>query len=152
MDTVTYPEPAVAAYLEQHFVPVKLNLAEAPEAEQARPLVPLWTPTLVVSDGRGREVHREIGWLPPADFLPMLKLAHAKGLSATGRGNEALAVAERAVEEHPAGAFAAELLYWRAVFAYRVSRAPHDLHGNWEALRQAFPDSTWATRASFPHE
>ncbi len=152
MDTVTYPEPAVAQYVEQHFVPVKLNLADEAHAAQARQLVPLWTPTLVMTDGRGREVHREIGWLPPDDFLPMLKLAHAKGLAATARGDEALAVAASAVEQHPRGVFAPELMYWRALLAYRVSRDHHDLDRYWDELRRAFPASTWATRASFPHE
>ncbi len=152
MDTVVYPQPAVSEYVERHFVPIKLNLSDDAEAAQARELVPLWTPTFIIGDGRGREVHREIGYLPAEDFLPMLTLARAKGLFATARGDEAVQVLDEAIERYQQGGFAAELLYWRALVGYSVTHEREQLQHYWGRLRQAFPDSTWTVRCSFPRE
>ena len=152
MDTVVYPQPAVSKYVDSHFVPVKLNLAEREDAAQARELVPLWTPTFAIADGRAREVHREIGYLPADDFLPMLTLARAKGLFATGQGDEAVRVLGEAVERYTSGYFAPEILYWRALVGYNVTHDREQLHHYWGLLREAFPDSTWTVRASFPRD
>lgn len=152
MDTVVYPQPAVSAFVDAHFAPVKLNLGEAAEAAQARELVPLWTPTFVITDGRGREVHREIGYLPADDFLPMLTLAYAKGLFATARGDEAVRVLDEAVERYREGHFAPEILYWRALVGYNVTHDREQLHGYWGRLREQFPGSTWAVRSDFPRD
>jgi hypothetical protein len=152
MDTVTYPDAAVAEYVDAHFVPVKLNLAEQAEAAQARELVPLWTPTLIVADGRGREVHREIGWLPPQDFVPALKVARAKGLVATGRGEEAVAELDAAVAQHTEGEYAPQLLYWRGALGYSVTHDRQHMVEYWGRLRERFPQSRWTTRCSFPHD
>src|ERR1051325_8244344 len=103
MDAVVYPQPAVSEFVDAHFIPVKLNLAETAEAAQARELVPLWTPTFALAHGRAREVPREIGYLPAEDFLPMLTLAYAKGLFATARGEEAVKVLDEAVERYKIG-------------------------------------------------
>jgi hypothetical protein len=150
MDTVTYPEAAVAAYVDAHFVPVKLDLADTAEAAQARELVPLWSPTIIVSDGRGREAHREIGWLPPADFLPMLVVGRAKGLLTTARGDEAIAVLDAAIERYTEGEFGAQLLYWRGAIGYSVTHDREHMTAYWGPLRERFPTSTWAIRSSFP--
>jgi|SRR3954447_3710032 len=152
MDTVVYPQPAVSQFLDAHFVAVKLNLDERAEAAQARELVPLWTPTFAIGDGRGREVHREIGYLPADDFLPMLTLAHAKGLFATARGEEAVQVLGEAVERYTSGHFAPEILYWRALIGFNLTHDHEQLTHYWGLLRQAFPDSTWTVRASFPRD
>ncbi|HLH24089.1 MAG TPA: hypothetical protein VK066_16330 [Chloroflexota bacterium] len=152
MDTVVYPQPSISQFVDTHFIPVKLNLAETAEAAQARELVPLWTPTFVISDGRGREVHREVGYLPAEDFLPMLTLAYAKGLFATARGEEAMEVLGGAVERYTVGTFAPEIVYWRALVGYNVTHDREQLQHYWGLLRQAFPDSTWAVRSSFPRD
>jgi hypothetical protein len=152
MDTVTYPDAAVAEYVDAHFVGVKLNLAEQAEAAQARELVPLWTPTLIVADGRGREVHREIGWLPPQDLLPALKIARAKGLFATGRGEEAVAELDAAVAQHSEGEYAPQLLYWRGALGYSATHDREHMVEYWGRLRERFPESTWTTRCSFPRD
>ena len=48
MDAVTYPNPAVEQYLQEHFIPVQVNVAETPEVME-RFNTP-WTPTLIVLD------------------------------------------------------------------------------------------------------
>src|SRR5579884_576299 len=149
MDTVTYPQPAVAEFIGAHFVPVKLNLSDDAEAAQARELVPLWTPTFIITDGRGREVHREIGYLPPQDFLPMLRLAHAKALLATAQAAEAIRVLDAALEQHTQSEYVPQLLYWRGIVGYQAQHDRAQLAEYWGRLQREFPQSTWATRCSF---
>ena len=146
LDTVTYRDPAVASYVGAHFLPVKLSLSDPADAAQARALVPLWTPTVVIGDGRGREVHREVGYLPPADFAPMLAVGLAKGLLATARGDEALRVLDEAVARYPSGEYAPQLLYWRGAIGDLVRGDPTQLETYWGRLQREFPDSTWRTR------
>jgi hypothetical protein len=147
MDTVTYPSPEVQAMLQAHFVPVKLERGE--DAEQIRPFTLLWTPSFLVQDGRGREFHREVGFLPPQDFLPRLALGYAKGMFATGRGPEAVRTLEGALDRHSTGESAPELLYWRAALGYQVAHDRGELHRWWGRLQREYPQSTWSVRCSF---
>jgi TolA-binding protein len=149
MDAVTYPHPEVADLLGEQYVPVKLDITNDAEAAQARELVPLWTPTVIIADGRGREVHREVGYLPPEDFLPALALGRAKGLFATARGDEAVRVLDEAIARYPQGEFAPQLLYWRGALGYSVSHDRSHLAEYFARVQREFPQSTWATRCSF---
>ena len=74
MDTVTYPNESVQAYLNEHFVLAKFNTAQ-PDAvkEVTRQFRAQWTPTFVFLDHHGIEVRRTVGYLPPAEFLPELE-------------------------------------------------------------------------------
>jgi hypothetical protein len=149
MDAVTYPDIDVRDLIRTRFVPLKLDLSNPEQAVKARALVPLWTPTIVVTDGRGREVHREVGYLPPWDFLPMLGLARAKGLFATARGVEAVQTLDEAIGRDPRGDLMPQLLYWRGAIGYSVSHDHSDLAEHWGRLQREFPDTTWSTRTSF---
>jgi hypothetical protein len=147
MDAVTYPSPDVQAMLEEHFVPVRLERTE--QAEQVHPFTLLWTPTFAVQDARGREFQREIGFLPPEDFLPALALAYAKGMFATGRAQEGLRTLERAIGRHDEGEFAPQLLYWRATLGYQIAHDRSELNTWWGRLQREYPRSTWSVRCSF---
>lgn len=147
MDAVTYPDAAVQAMLQAHFIPVKLQRQK--DGEQIRQFTLLWTPTLLVQDGRGREVHREIGFLPPADFLPMLAIGYAKGMFATAQGEEAVRALDDAIARHGTGEFAPQLLYWRATLGYQTTHERGELAIWWGKLQREFPDSTWSVRCSF---
>ncbi len=146
---MTYPDADVAGFISAHFVPVKLDLADAEQAARARELVPLWTPTIVIADARGREVHREVGYLPPWDFLPMLALGRAKGLFATAHGDEALQTLDAVIGRDPRSEFMPQLLYWRGALGYSVGHDRSHLAEYWGRLQREFPDSTWSTRCSF---
>ncbi|HTE20754.1 MAG TPA: thioredoxin family protein, partial [Armatimonadota bacterium] len=60
---MTYPDPAVEAYIEEHFIPVQFNVSEQPEAMEQ--FNTPWTPTLIVQDAEGREHRRAQGYLDP---------------------------------------------------------------------------------------
>ena len=71
MDTVTYPQAGVIDALNEHFVLYKIDMTKRhPDFKEAcAGGRVLWGPTFIVSDPRGSEVRRWVGWFPPASFL-----------------------------------------------------------------------------------
>ncbi len=71
MGAVTYPNAQVAEFVSERFVAIKFNVKEPhPDFKEAlgRGKV-LWAPLLVFLDGRGSELRRYVGFLPPDEFL-----------------------------------------------------------------------------------
>src|SRR6478672_2975739 len=73
MGAVTYPNPEVDRFIEEHFIPVQFNVVEQPEVME-RFNTP-WTPTLLVLDTDGKEHRRSQGYLDPRRFLAEMSLA-----------------------------------------------------------------------------
>src|SRR3712207_8468941 len=73
MGAVTYPNPEVQRFIEQHFIPVQFNVVEQPEVMDQ--FNTPWTPTLIVQDAEGREHRRSQGNLDPARSLGEMSLA-----------------------------------------------------------------------------
>ncbi len=148
MGTVTYPDAEVGRYLEQHFVPVKLNVAEQPEVTEQ--FNSAWTPTLIVQDADGREHRRTVGSLDPPRFLGDLALGR---LMAALNRRDVAAAPDRAAEAEARtkgdGFREPEALYFSAVAAYRASGDAAKLREGWNRLLDRFPDSDWAKRADF---
>src|SRR3954470_20393948 len=76
MDTVTYPDPRVAAFIIGHFIPARLRVKESPEL--VLEYLVAWTPNVVFSDDSGKVHYRVEGYLPPEDFLAYLSLGVGK--------------------------------------------------------------------------
>src|SRR5438128_11701957 len=72
MDTVTYPDERVASFVDKHFVPVKVNVKEKPDAAAAFDVS--WTPNVIITDDAGKARYRIEGYLPPEDFIGQLAL------------------------------------------------------------------------------
>ena len=64
MDAETYPAPAVAGLIAEHFVAVKLLLGRREDQARFRAHRVIWTPTLAVLDRRGEEHYQAPGYLP----------------------------------------------------------------------------------------
>lgn len=151
MDTVTYPNEQVAAYMNEHFVNVHLNTAQ-PKAVAAaiREFRQLWTPTFIFLDHHRIEVRRFVGYLPPAEFLPELIMARGMGAELAGKFAEAHDLFRTVAEQHASAAVAPEALFWAGVAAYkRDGGGSTGLMANWNELKDKHPDSTWRVRASF---
>src|SRR4051812_38037106 len=76
MDTVTYPDPRVAAFIADHFIPARLRVKESPQLVQE--YLVGWTPNVVIADDQGKIYYRVEGYLPPEDFLAYLSLGIGK--------------------------------------------------------------------------
>ncbi len=151
MDTVTYPEEQVSQFLNENFIPVKLNSKEDSDIlrETATLYAPVWTPTLLVIDQDKRIARRLEGFVPPEEFLPEMLLAKGTLLLRQGNYSEAYALFQKVATEYPNSQAVPEALYWSGVSAYRRDNAPDGLLKHWNELADRFPQSTWWQRASF---
>jgi tetratricopeptide (TPR) repeat protein len=148
MGTVTYPHAEVAAFVTERFVPIKFNITEHhPDFKEAlgRGKV-LWGPLLVFLDGRGSELRRYVGFLPPEEFLAELRLVLGFAAMIPGKIDEALSWFAAASDAYPNANAAPEALYWAAAAAYRTGGLAAVIR-RWDNLIARYPDSTWARRA-----
>ena len=145
MDTVTYPQPSVASFITEHFVPVRLILNRPQDQIYFRAQRVIWTPTIVIADRRGVGHYQSPGYLPPELFLSMLRIGLARAQIAWMRYDEAAAQLA-AVADAGASALAPEALYWLGVAWYLKERQRAPMMRAWNRLRAQYPDSIWAAR------
>jgi len=141
-----YPDPDVAKYVSEYFVPVRAHIKEQPATFKR--FGAEWTPTIITWDADANtERHRIEGFLPKDELLGQLALA--RGHSAFGREDWDTAI--RAFEEaaNRAGTeAAAEGVYWAGVARYKKTQDPSALKKTGLALKEKFPQSVWAKKGS----
>jgi hypothetical protein len=142
---VTYPQPAVARFVGEHFVAVKLVLGRAADQPHFRAYRVIWTPTLVVLDYRGAAHYVSPGYLPPDLFLAMLRIGLARAQTAWSRYDEAAAHLA-VVADDRASALAPEALFWLGAARYLQARRRAPMMQAWRRLREEHPHSLWAAR------
>lgn len=79
LDTGAYSEGGVADAVKKDFIAVKFN----PEKDEggkefAKTYKVTGYPTILFLNGTGKEIHRKVGWAPPAGFLNELRAARKK--------------------------------------------------------------------------
>jgi hypothetical protein len=141
---VTYPQPEIASYISANFIPLKVILNLREDWPFFRAYNVLWTPTLAFLDRNGAMHYSSPGFLPPDDFLAMLRIGRARCLVAWTRFREAEAELETAAEA--AGTFAPEALYWLGIVHYLERHATEGMWEAWDRLTARYPDSPWARR------
>ena len=107
-----------------------------------------WTPTQLILDPDGRERFRVEGFLPVEDFLAQLEL----GLAKFAFDDKDFAVAERrfrsVCDGRPNAGAAPEACYWAGVSAYKATNDPKPLRETAVLLKERYPSSEWARKAS----
>jgi TolA-binding protein len=151
MDAVTYPDAKVARFLDENFVPVKINVTEStPEVEEAKKRFnQVWTPLFLFLSPDGREARRSQGYFPPEDFLAELELGLGQLRMLEGDHAKAYDKFQHICKEHPNAQCAPEAMYWSGVSAYKRDNKPDGLMQHWNELKDQHPDSPWWTKASF---
>jgi len=148
MGTVTYPNAEVAEFVSERFVPIKFNIKEPhPDFKEAlgRGKV-LWAPLLVFLDGRGSELRRYVGFLPPDEFLAELRIVLGLSAMTHSKFEDALAWFDGAAETYPQASAAPEALFWGAAAGYRLQGLAEVVR-RWDDLIARYPETTWARRA-----
>jgi hypothetical protein len=135
----------VAAFVDRHFIPVKIHVKQQPATFQRFGVQ--WTPVLLVLDPNGKEQHRWEGYLPADEFLAQLELGVAKVAFGTSRWDDATALFDRFAREHPDADLAPVAVYWAGVSRYKRGDASA-LRATAEELRRRFPGSEWARKSS----
>jgi thioredoxin-like negative regulator of GroEL len=141
-----YPEPRVATFINNNFIPVRLHVKKHPEAMQRFSVD--WTPTVLIVDNDGKELYRLEGYLPPDDFLGQLQL----GFGHAQFTHKNFADAERqfrdVTEKLPGTDAAAEAMYWAGVSRYKATNDAGALKATAQAFKDRHQNSIWAKKAS----
>jgi hypothetical protein len=145
-----YPDPRVATFVEENFVPVRVHARQ--QADEFKRLGSRynaqWTPTILVLDPSAEERHRIEGFLPVDDFLAQLALGLAHSAFARGEFEEAERRFREVVEKHASTDAAPEALYWAGVARYKATGDPTALADTATQFRQRFQGTSWAKKAS----
>jgi hypothetical protein len=149
MDTVTYPDEQVAAYIGTHFVPFSASMGVREHWPLFRSHHMIWTPSVGFADHRGQMHYDSPGYLAPAEFLSTLRIGRARCLMAWTRNAEAARELEEAAEVE--NSFAPEALFWLGVAHFLERRDSAPMYRAWERLTKRYPDSPWAARTYREH-
>lgn len=141
-----YTDRRVVETVTENFVPVKIHIKEQPQTFER--FGAQWTPTIIILDPDGVERHRIEGFLPADDFLAQLETGRGKIAFARSQFNEAERIFRSVRERYPAAGVAPEVSYWEGVSAYKASHDPKRLHEAAQRLKEAYPESEWARKAS----
>lgn len=144
MGAVTYPDQKVKDFIAENMIPVQLLNTTEPEAEQHNAS---WTPLFIVLDPEGKEHQRNVGFLPPEEFIPFLMLGIGKVHFDNERFEEAISCFEQVLNEYPGSASAPEAFYFRGVSRFQMSHDAERLKETYEEIRERYPKSEWAKRA-----
>lgn len=140
---IVYPDPAIAAAIDENFVLLRLDHKDP----KARELNIIWLPTVLVRDLRGQEHGRHVNAAPPEDFLDFLALGEAHARMRTASYVRAEQVLAEALARRDDGPLHPELLYWHAIAGYWKGHHDGEFRDRvWSDLRQRYPDSIWSHR------
>lgn len=145
MGAVTYPDATVAAMLNEHYIPVQVNIAKA--SALAEKYQAIWTPNINIVNQKEKVLYHLEGWLSPSEFAPMLLVAlghhdlHRKNFDQAG------SKFKNCFDIYPQSFFAAEAVYYLGVSRYLASHQDDHLIAEWNKLQQHYPTSQWALRS-----
>ena len=145
MDAVTYPNPNVADFLRTHVIPVKVLYYQQPLSGRFRVV---WTPTVILLDSDGNELHRNEGFLPPDRLLPALMLGMGKVRLHSRNFKEAMTHLSQLVTKYPDSEEAPEALYFAGVARFRDTNDLRVMRETYEKMSNKYPGSSWTVKAS----
>ena len=144
MGAVTYPDPKVVQFIQDHMIPLQVLFNAQPLAKEFNIK---WTPTVITLDAEGKEHHRTVGFLPPEEFIPSLMLGIAKSHFDQEKYEEALSVLDKLLKEYPRSDSAPEAAYFQGVSKYKSTQDAKFLKAVYEKLQAEYPSSEWTKRA-----
>ena len=151
MDAVTHPHPEVARMFSTRFVAVAIDTKRGGDsARQAmHRLRPLWEPSFVFLDERGRELRRFVGYRAPDEMLAELRLVDALYALLHDELDAEEEALRNIARTAPVSApdLASEALYWAGIAAFRKSRDPKTLEAEWSLIEIVDRHGTWWQRA-----
>lgn len=145
MGAVTYPNEKVVKFVDYNFVPVQIEVSNTALVNEFKVT---WTPTIIVLDADGNEVHRVVGFLPPEEFIPTFMVAKGKWYFNAEQHPEAQGMFDEALTNYPDSAAAPEAVFFLGVSRYKMTHDPKPLRESFDTLTAKFPGSEWTKRAA----
>ena len=147
MDTVTYPSPEVQQYIGSRFVAYEANMARREDWPLYRSNHIIWTPSVGFADRNGQMHYHSPGFLPPSEFVSVMRIGRARCLMAWTRSSEAAQELEAASAVE--NAVTPEALWWLGVAYFLERRDNTRMYEVWKQLAVRYPDSPW-TKRTYP--
>jgi tetratricopeptide (TPR) repeat protein len=145
MGAVTYPNDKVIEFVDFNFVPVQIKVSNQALVDQFKVT---WTPTIILLDAEGNEVHRVVGFLPPEEFIPTFMVAKGKWYFEAGQYSEAQDMFELTLRKYRDSVAAAEAVFFMGVSRYKMTHDARPLREAYETLTADFPGNEWTKRAA----
>lgn len=145
-----WPDARVEEIVDQEFIPVRVHVQKQADEYQrlGQKYGAEWTPTILMLDPAGNERHRVEGFLPTAEFVPHLEFGAARISFSSGEFEKAENRFRHVADAHPEAEVAPEALYWAGVSRYKGSDDAGALEETAAVMRQKYPASPWAKKAS----
>lgn len=145
-----WPDPRVEELVDQEFIPVRVHVQKQKDEYQGlgQKYGAEWTPTILMLDPSGNERHRVEGYLPTSEFVPHLEFGAARIAFSGGEFDDAESRFRHVADSHPEADVAPEALYWAGVSRYKGSDDADALTQTAAAMREKYPASPWAKKAS----
>ena len=144
MDAVTYPNAKASKFLMENFVPLRIPYDEQPYMDSFKVR---WTPRLFIMDPEGSTHHDALGFLPPDEIVPFLKLGQAKIAFNANRLDAAVDILEDLLKESAASGSAPEAVYLNGVSHFKKTHDAVALKKVYLRLKFDYPHSSWTPRA-----
>jgi tetratricopeptide (TPR) repeat protein len=144
MNTVTYSNPDVIAFLNDEVIPIQVLFNTEPLATRYNLQ---WTPTVIVLDSDGKDYSRTVGYLSPEEFIPGVLIGIGKALFELNRFAEAIKIFERIINSYKKSKATPEAIYFKGVALYKHTHEPKHLKEAYEELKKGYPESDWTLRA-----
>lgn len=144
MNAVTYSDEKVIKFLNSEVIPVQITFDTQPLASKYNLL---WTPTIIVLDGQGKEYDRNVGYISPEEFIPFIILGIGKAYFELDNFEKAIESFRKIIEYFPKSKATAQAIYFIGVSKYKHTHEPKHLKESYELLKTKFPDSEWTLKA-----
>ncbi|HVI46890.1 MAG TPA: thioredoxin family protein [Chitinophaga sp.] len=150
MEAVTYQDEEVLEFLADHYVVVKCHVSNIDQKFRQTFLTTalLWSPSLFIYAPDGTILRTMMGYLPPVHFIAQLSIGRVLLLMRTGKHKNALGLLNNIpVDSYPE--LDQEAMYLAGVAAFFAGPKEFvDIAPHWKRLRDTYPDSVWAEKAS----
>jgi hypothetical protein len=140
-----YPDPRVADFVNENFVPVRIDVRKNPQPMDR--FQALWTPTILLLDPQGTERYRFEGFLPVEDYLGRVTLGLGHVAFAMKDWVAAEARFHEVAEKYPQTEAAPEALYWEGVSRYKAGDQSA-LGQTAQHFKMRYTDTDWAKKSS----
>ncbi|MGB6063233.1 MAG: hypothetical protein WBG50_00380 [Desulfomonilaceae bacterium] len=144
MDAVTYPQEAVAKFIQENLIPLRVAYDHKPLSADFKVK---WTPTLITLDPDGTEHHRTVGFLGPDELIASLMLGMGKSHFDREEFDKAISRLNLLLESYPKSDAAPEAIFLRGVSLYKSTHDPKPLRASYDKLSAEYPDHEWTKRA-----
>lgn len=142
----TFPDKQVKKTLEGEFVPLTYLVTEAEDMAQQYKVN--WTPTFIITDEKGQEQFRWVGFLPPNDFLAQVALSEGHVAFKKETFDKAQTFFKKVLDEFPKSEYAPEARYFFGVSQYKATHDSSYLKKAWEDMKNLYPEDNWTKKAS----